>query len=119
MTLAQGNPSGPLVNAWMPSLKNNLTAAGSTQGTALAIPAGQDLSVFTTVAASTGCLLPINGVSIGEEYVIANHGVNSLSVYPSVGGYIGAAAVNVAYACASGKAAHFIYVGLGHWTSNP
>jgi hypothetical protein len=119
MTLGSNSSSGPVLNGWLPNVVNNLTAAGSTQGTAKLIPTGQDMSVFTTVASSTGCQLPLSGVGVGETYVIANHGANALNVYPAPGGYIGAGALNAAYSCAVGKAAHFIYVGTGHWTSNP
>lgn len=113
------NSQAPKGNEWLPTVVNNLTAAGSTQGGATAIPPGQDESIFTTVASSTGCSLPGSGLGIGEEYVIANHGANALSVYPATGGYVGTAAQNAAYSLAAGKTGYFTYVGSGHWTANP
>jgi hypothetical protein len=104
---------------WLPNPSKNLTAAGSSQGTALAIPVGQDLSIFTTVAASTGCLLPVTGVSIPEVYEVVNHGANALSVYPSLGGQIGTLGVNAAYSLAAGKMAIFMYVDNNRWASCP
>jgi hypothetical protein len=103
-------------NAWLPKVVTNLTATGSTQGTALAIPLGQDSSIFTTVAASTGALLPGGpGVGIGEEYSVANHGANALLVYPAVGGKIGTLATNAGYSLPAGNGITFQFVGGGQW----
>lgn len=113
------NTQAPKGNEWLPSVAQNLTAAGSTQGTATVIPSGQDESIFTTVAASTGCILPGVGVGVGEEYVVANHGANALAVYPATGGKMGTAATNAAYSLAAGKTGYFTYVGQGQWTVNP
>lgn len=119
MTLKQSVATAPKGNEWIPNAVSGLTAAGNSQGTALAIPSGQDCSIFTTVAASTGCIFPSSGVSIGEEYVVVNHGANALSVYPASGGKVGTAATNAAYSLAAGKAGYFIYVGLNQWSANP
>jgi hypothetical protein len=103
-------------NAWLPNVVTNLTAAGSTQGTALAIPLGQDSSILTTVAASTGVSLPGGaGVGIGEDYTVANHGANAVLVYPAVGGKIGTLATNAGYSLAAGNAITFRYVGGATW----
>lgn len=115
----QSSPQAPKFNEWLPNVINNLTAAGNSQGTALAIPAGQDMSIFTTVAASTGAILPGAGVTLGEEYVIANHGANALSVYPASGGKMGTASANAAYSLAAGKTGYFVYCGQNQWTTNP
>lgn len=82
-----------------------LTATGSTQGTALACPS--DNNVFTTVAASTGCVLPASPAP-GDEIAVANLGANALSVYPATGGAIQTGATNAAFSVASGKTALFI-----------
>lgn len=115
----QAVSTAPAHNEWLPNVVNNLTAAGSTQGTATLIPLGQDCSIFTTVAASTGAQLPFAGVGIGEEYQVANHGANPLSVYPATGGKVGTAAVNTAYSLTAGKTGYFTYVGQNQWTANP
>jgi hypothetical protein len=119
MTLGASIPQGPGQNAWLVKAVNNLTAAGSSQGNAYVIPAGQDGSIFTTVASSTGAILPASGVQVGEEYVIANHGSNSLSVYPPSGGKMGTASANTAYSLTAGKTGYFMYVGGLQWTTNP
>ncbi len=119
MTLGRKVSTAPAGNEWLPNPANGLTATGNSQGTALAIPSGQDLSIFTTVAASTGCQLPSAGVAIGEEYVVANHGANALSVYPPNGSKMGTASANAAYSLTAGKTGYFVAVGGGNWTTNP
>jgi hypothetical protein len=119
MTLGVKVSQAPKGNEWLVNMVNNLTALGSSQGTAYVIPAGQDGSIFTTVAASTGAILPGAGVAVGEEYVIANHGANALSVYPQTGGKMGTASANSAYSLAAGKTGYFMCVGQGNWTVNP
>ena len=84
------------------------TATGSTQGTALLMPT--DFVVFTTVAANTGTILPSNA-NAGDIYYVVNHGANSLSVYPAVGGKISTGATNAAFAVAVGKLAEFVCIG--------
>ena len=88
-------------------LKNSLTAAGSSQGTALAIPS--DFSVFTTVAASTGAIMPANCLP-GDWFTIVNHGANALSIYPPVGGKIKNGATNAAASLAAGAVAQVICI---------
>ena len=83
-----------------------LTAAGSTQGTALQL--GAATNAFTTVAASTGALLPIAG--IGDEVKVWNAGANTLSVYGQTGEAIGAGAANAAFSVAANKGASFTKV---------
>ena len=78
-----------------------LTATGSTQGTALALPA--DINAFTTVAASTGTILP--SMNQGDSVVISNQGANALSVYPPVGGTINALSANTAFSQTAAKTA--------------
>jgi hypothetical protein len=112
-------PTAPKGSEWLPTVVSGLTAAGSTQGTALAIPSGQDCSVLATVASSTGVILPATGVGLGEEYMVANHGANAVNVYPPVGGKLGNSSVNTAYSLAAGKTGYFTFVGLLSWTTNP
>jgi hypothetical protein len=66
--------TSPVGNEWLYKIANNLSAAGSTQNNATAIPIGQTMSVFTSVSAGQGCVLPM-GVGVGEDYAVANHGV--------------------------------------------
>jgi hypothetical protein len=58
-----------------------LTAAGSTQATALTISA--DMNVFGTVASGAGAVL---AVADGARIFVRNGGANALLVYAPVGG---------------------------------
>jgi hypothetical protein len=83
---------------------NSLTATGNSQGTALLLPS--DFSIFTTVAASTGAILPSN-TTPGDWYTVVNHGANALSVYPPTGGKIANGSANAAFSVGANKTAQF------------
>ena len=95
-----------------------LTATGNSQGTALALPS--DWNLFTTVAASTGAILPANGsnVNLSDVYIVMNHGANSLSVYPPTGGKIANGSANAAFSVAANKMATFVNIGSGNWAAS-
>ena len=76
---------------------NNLTATGSTQATALTLPA--DICKFTTVAGSTGAIIP--PANPGDSGTIFNGGGNALSLYPPTGGKINGLGTNAAYSIAT------------------
>jgi hypothetical protein len=76
---------------------NGLVSAGTTQATALPLPA--DVNRFVTVAASSGTILP--PMNQGDWVVIRNQGANALLVYPPVGGIINALALNAGYSVAA------------------
>ena len=78
---------------------SGLSAAGSNQGTATVIT--KQTNQFTTVAASSGAILP--SPEQGEFIFIANAGANALSVYPASGHSINALANNAAFSMAVGK----------------
>lgn len=88
---------GPVANAIVGDVANNLTATGSTQATALQLQA--DVNRFTTVAASTGAILP--AMNPGDQVVVFNGGASALLVYPPVGGTINALAANAGYSVAT------------------
>lgn len=99
-----GTGSSPLsAQAAVGMLSSGLTATGNSQGTALAVPS--DFNVFTTVSASTGCILP-NGTP-GDWYTIVNHGASTLSVYPPTGGKIANGSANAAFSVGANKTAQF------------
>jgi len=109
--------SAPKGNEWLATVAQNLSAAGSTQGTATPIPAVQDCSIFTSVSAGQGCVMPGSGVSIGEEYIVANHGANALKIYPAgTTAQIGTGGAQTAYSLAAGTAIRLIYLGPYGWT---
>ncbi len=60
-----------------------LTATGTTRADAL--PVNASVAIFTTVAASTGAILPADA-SPGDRIVIVNYGANTLTVYPGISG---------------------------------
>lgn len=82
---------------------NNLTAAGSTQGTALKLSAVNN--VVTTAAASTGVQLP--SMSTGDGVTVANLGANALLVYPVTGGTVQGGAANAGFSIPTLKTAIF------------
>jgi hypothetical protein len=99
------------------TVTNTLTASGSTQGTALAI--SDDVNIFTTVAASTGTILPGSTlVSAGDNILVVNYGANALTVYPPTGGKINNGSANAGVSVAANKNAEFVcingtdYIGL-------
>jgi hypothetical protein len=104
----------------MPQTGPNITAIGTTLGGAYQIPSGQDLTVVTTCGSGAGVNLPSTGVSLGEEYVVANHGSNACLVYPgTANGKMGTAGGGAGYSLAAGKAGYFVYCGSMQWTTNP
>jgi hypothetical protein len=76
---------------------NGLTAAGSTQATALALPG--DINYFTTVGASTGTVLP--PLNPGDSVEVFNKGANALLVYPPTGAVINGLSANTGYSVAT------------------
>lgn len=79
------------------TVANNLTATGSTQATALALPA--DINRVTTVAASTGVIIP--PANSGDGGTVYNGGANALLLYPPVGGTINGLSANAGYSIAT------------------
>ncbi len=78
---------------------SGLSGAGTTQGTAT--PITKQTNQFTTVAASSGAVLP--SPEPGEFIFVANSGANALNVYPASGHSINALAANAAFSLAVGK----------------
>ena len=90
-----------------------LTAAGSTQGTALALALAH-INIITTAAASTGVILPTTPDN-GDTMVVVNGGANALAVYPPVGHTILGLAANAALSLGIGKSGSFQRVGATSW----
>jgi hypothetical protein len=88
------------------TVQNNLTATGSTQATAFPVPA--DVNRFTTVAASTGAVLP--PMNPGDEVQIINAGANALLVYPppGLGAIINGLGANAGYSVATATPSCFV-----------
>jgi hypothetical protein len=95
--LVQAGLSAVQAAAISGTVANNLIATGNSQATALAL--GADTSRFTTVAASTGCILP--AMNPGDSMEVINAGANALSLYPPVGAQLNALGNNAAYSIAT------------------
>lgn len=111
--MATGN-SAASAQAIVGNAADNLTATGSTQGTALAISAIN--SVVTTAAASTGVRLPLR-VDVGSNYFVANLGANALTIYPGTGESINALAANAGLSLAAGSKAFLVKTSATRWIS--
>lgn len=89
------------------TVSNNLTAAGSTQGTALAVT--DDVNISTTTALSTGVILPAT-LAAGDTMTVANYGANALAVYPPTGGKINNGSANASVSVAANKSGVFVSI---------
>lgn len=79
------------------------TATGTNQATAFVLTA--NMTIFGTVAASTGALLP--SATGSGPYFTFNNGANTLTVYPATGETINASTANTGYSVSAGKGARF------------
>lgn len=89
-------------NAVVGDMASALTAAGTTQATALVLVA--DHNRIGTAALSSGALLR----KVGGMQTVFNGGANPVAVYPPVGGTINSGAANAAFSVAATKSAVFI-----------
>jgi len=85
----------------------SLTAAGTTQATALVL--NDDVNVLSTVSAGSGAILPA-GLEVGDSVIVANMGANTLLVYPPVGVKFNNYPVNIPCALLQGRIATFTCV---------
>jgi len=97
------------------TLTTGLTAAGTTQGTALAIT--DDINVVTTTALNSGVVLSAN-LTIGDTVLVSNFGANALSVYPPTGGKIDNGSANAAKSVAANTTLQFICINTVDFVSH-
>jgi hypothetical protein len=92
----------------------SLTAAGTNQGTALAITAAQN--IVTTTGSGTGVVL-ISGISghIGATQKVINRGANILLVYPAGTDVIEGNGAGIAVSLPVGGSATFSLNSAGQW----
>lgn len=103
--LVAGGFSAVQAQASVGTTANGLSAAGSTQATAVAL--GADVNRFTTVGAGTGCIVP--PMNPGDEVEIINgQATNALLVYPPVGATINQLSANTAYSVAVATPSCFV-----------
>lgn len=109
---------GAHLNPWLGSqatlavlgnLNAAVSAAGTTQATATALSAANN--IVTTVAAGAGVRLPLTPtVSANDRLHVANHGANDLAVYPPSGGRLSNNTANVPAIIAVRKCADFLCI---------
>lgn len=88
-------------------------AAGTTQGTALALTA--DVVFMSTVAASSGVICP---AVVHGTITIYNGGANALTIYPPVGNKINATAINGGITLAQNTSITLTYVSATQMLGN-
>jgi hypothetical protein len=93
------------------SISAAVTAAGSTQGTATALT--KTINNVTTVAASTGVVLPT--AVAGYIVIVRNGGANALNVYPATGAAINAGAANAAHSLPVGAMIQYVATSTTQW----
>jgi hypothetical protein len=88
-----------------------LTAAGTTQGTALLL--AKDINDVTVVAASSGVRLPV--AVAGMRIIVRNSSVTNLNVYPNTGAQIQTLGANVAMVLVSATMLEYVAVSATQW----
>lgn len=88
-----------------------LTAAGSTQGTALLLTSS--INFVSTTAAGTGVILPAG--KAGDHTIIINHGANALLVYPATGETVEGGAANAPMTLQRGQQYEVACTSNGVW----
>jgi hypothetical protein len=86
------------------SLLGSLTATGTNQGGGYPLVNNANHE-FTTVGAGSGATLPV--AELPCKVQITNTGLNSLLVYPPVGGFVNLGSKNAAYSLPSGSSVEF------------
>lgn len=99
------------------SLAATVSAAGTNQSTATVLSACNN--VVTTVGAGSGVRLPVTPtVSANDRLHVANHGANTLAVYPPIGGKLSNNTANVPAMLAPTKCADFFCIDGTNYTAN-
>lgn len=101
--------AGQAANYIVGNCASGLTATGTSATDALPLT---DVNEFTTVASSTGALLPA-GASPGDQVTLYNIGAQTLTVYPPTGETINNAASS--YTVATTKVGIFTKVSNTRW----
>ena len=103
---AQRNPASTDILVKQ-QIKTGLSAAGATQGAALALTAYMSEVTTATAGSADGVVLP--AATLGKTMVVINNAATApVKVYPAVGEFIGSALVNVSVSIAAGSRASFV-----------
>ncbi len=87
------------------------SGAGTTQGTALLLT--RPINNVTTVAASTGVILP--AATPGMRIIVRNGGSNSLNIYPASGAQINTLGTNAAFVHTVSTVLEFVAFSTTQW----
>jgi phage-related tail fiber protein len=93
------------------SVSVGLTAAGTTQGTGLALTSA--INVISTAAASSGVVLP--AAVAGVLVTVVNVGANAIDIYPASGAQIDSLAANAAFSLGVASKLEFVAVSATQW----
>ena len=111
---ALGNSQQAL--AILGSLSAGVSAAGTVQSTATLLTSANN--IVTTVGAGSGVRLPLTpSVSANDRLHVANHGANTLAVYPPSGGKLSNNTANVPAMIAVNKCADFFCIDGTNYTA--
>jgi hypothetical protein len=93
------------------SISATLTAAGTTQGTALLL--AKQINNVTTVAANSGVRLPV--AVAGMRIIVRNSSATNLNVYPNTGAQIQTLGTNVAMVLIAATMLEYVAVSATQW----
>ena len=110
--MGTGMPAAMAAGDLVSQTATGLTAAGTTQGTALTISA--DANFVSTVASGSGVIL-YNGMIGDSCFVYNDGGTNALTVYPPVGSKINGLATNGGFLLANNTAVMCLKITATRW----
>lgn len=110
--MGAGIPAAAAAADTVSSVATALTAAGTTQTTALSITA--DANFVSTVGASSGVIL-YNGMIGDSVFVVNDGGANPLTVYPPVGSKFNSLSTNTGFSLAANTPVWCIKITSTRW----
>jgi hypothetical protein len=110
--MGAGVPAAAAAADTIASVATGLTAAGTTQATALSLTA--DANFVSTVGASSGVQV-YNGVIGDSCFIVNDGGANPLTVYPPTGGKFNNLATNAGFTLATNTPVWVIKITATRW----
>jgi len=110
--MGAGVPAAMAASTEIASVATGLTAAGTTQGTALLVSA--DVNFISTVGAGSGVII-YNGMIGDTVYIFNDAGANALTVYPPTSAKINNLATNGGFLLAPNTAVQVSKVTATRW----
>lgn len=90
------------------------SANGTTNATTLTLKQYNEITTITAASAEA-CKLPVDPTVNDTICVVNNHATATLKVFPGVGDFINALAVNISYDVLPGKRVFFVCTSADHW----